>query len=106
MTFHRAHAVDWCQMMNGTGTGFDLATLKAAVVSRKAAGQDTKGICGMCAEFARRHVRNGVDASDYDTANEPLCTYLNSEATQVIYHTKDGVTDADALATDWCGCSG
>jgi hypothetical protein len=95
--FHRAHAADWCAAMGEA----DLQALKAHAGDPSLDAEGHAVACAACAEFAVRHLRVGTSAAAYDTANEPLCAYLEPSGA-LLYREATGPVDPSALAASWC----
>ena len=75
-TFHRAHAIDWCNAFHA-GSSLDVDALRTRAETLhddpSASADEQTAACAVCKEFASRHLRVGTDAADYNHAREPLC---------------------------------
>jgi hypothetical protein len=110
-TFHRAHAIDWCNAFHdGDAQQLDVAAFADKIHALNddgVTGPEVDALCGMCTEFATRHLRVGTDAGDYDTEREPLCNFIADDPASAQYVYQDG-TESDtiaALAAQHCGCA-
>jgi hypothetical protein len=109
-TFHRAHALDWCNRFRAGGPD-DVEALRAKVATLRAAGAADPEItvaCTACEEFAARHLRVGHDETDYLTDQEPLCHFLADDPASAQYVYQPGLASntLPALAAAYCGCVG
>jgi hypothetical protein len=110
-TFHRAHAIDWCNRFHaGSAEGLDVDALRARAESLHSSGAPPAvrdAACAACGDFAARHLRVGHDVGDYDTAREPLCHFLADDpaGTQYVFQPGDPGDAIPALAKTYCGCA-
>jgi hypothetical protein len=109
-TFHRAHAIDWCNRFRaGSPDLLDVDALRARDMTLQQGGAsqtEQDAACTVCLEFAARHLRVGTDETEYDTAREPLCHFLADDPASAQYVYQPG-TEGDtipALAGAYCGC--
>lgn len=109
-TFHRAHAIDWCNRFHaGDPASLDVVALRDRVAALKAGGATmpvVEAACAACEEFAARHLRVGT-SGDYDTAREPLCHFLADDpsAAQYVYQEGEPADPLASLVTSYCGCT-
>jgi hypothetical protein len=108
--FHRAHAVEWCNRFHQGDPDFlDVEALRSRVETLAdidASSDEFGAACAACTEFAARHLRVGVDETEYDTAREPLCHFLadNPASAQYVYQSGTASDTIAALAGEYCGC--
>lgn len=95
-TFHAAHAAELCSEVTQT----TLDALRARALDTTAPVEDRAAACTACSELAVRHLRVGTQGN-YDTAQEPLCSFLASNP-MYVYARSNGVTDAATTASRWC----
>lgn len=109
-TFHRAHALEWCNRFRAGDPDFlDVEALRSKVETLGTIGapaSQLEAACAACGEFAARHLRVGRGATDYDTAREPLCHFLADDPASAQYVYKPGSPSdtVPALAESYCGC--
>jgi hypothetical protein len=109
-TFHRAHAVDWCNRFRTGDPGLlDIEALRSRIETLRGigvTGPELEAACEVCLEFGARHLRVGEDETDYDTAREPLCHFLAEDPASAQYVYRPGTEDEtlQALAADYCDC--
>jgi hypothetical protein len=91
-TFHRAHAIDWCNAFHdGDAQQLDVAAFADEIEAlQDEGGPELDALCAMCEEFAARHLRVGTDAGDYDQAREPLVTIADDAASVQYVSVRDG----------------
>jgi hypothetical protein len=109
-TFHRAHAIDWCNRFHaGEPNGLDVDALRAKVATLESAGApaaDVAGACATCMEFAARHLRVGTSEADFDPTREPLCHFLADapDTAQYVFQPGSPGDDVPTLARGYCNC--
>jgi hypothetical protein len=108
-TFHRAHAIDWCnRFRGGSPDRLDVDVLRANAAMAKQTGAPQEEIDArraVCEEFAARHLRVGTGETSYDTSREPLCHFLADDpaSTQYVYQPGGMSDDVPTLAAIYCG---
>ena len=108
-TFHRAHAIDWCnRFRGGSPDRLDVDVLRANAATAKQTGAPQEEIDArraVCEEFAARHLRVGTGETSYDTSREPLCHFLADDpaSTQYVYQPGGMSDDVPTLAAIYCG---
>lgn len=96
-TFHQAHAAELCAQVDVAA----LDALRVRAHDSAAPIEEQVAACTACSELAVRHLRVGMSASSYDTANEPLCAALVTSPA-FLYAQFSGVTDPTTTASRWC----
>jgi hypothetical protein len=108
-TFHRAHAIDWCNAFHA-GSSLDVEALRTRAETLRddpsASVDEQTAACAVCKEFAVRHLRVGTDAANYDHAREPLCNFLADDPAGAQFAYQQGAPSdpIPALAATYCGC--
>ena len=111
-TFHRAHAIDWCNRFHDGSPDFlDVDALRSKVETLRglpsASTKELEAACAVCGEFAARHLRVGTSEADHDTTREPLCKFLIDPpaSPQFVYQQGNPGDDLVKLAKAYCGCA-
>ena len=95
-TFHRAHAADWCDAIKVS----NLNAVRARAQDPQLPLQERAVACTACTELVVRHLRIGTP-SGWDTAQEPLCSYLTMSPPYV-YFAAPGTTAPLTTASRYC----